>query len=335
MTSSHAPYDSAEDPVNGSAPSAMGKQPPWAVVLLCHGSQRGTTPQECSCAWESGQAGSRDGHENKNETPVWCRNCPSTPQGLQDAAGRLERELGPESARVVLSCLEFIQPHPDQAVRSLVEQGFRQVVLMPYLLGHGKHATLELDEVLADLKAQSPQAQLYMSQGLGADGRLADLVVERIQDLNHPDLNGPVPPAGQPVGRKNRPAGVLLVKAGTKTQYDDCQWMKDLGQMVENRLGPDYAVDVAQSHYGDPTMDAAAASLVESRQVSSITCVPYLFFPGLILQRNVLGGLARLEERYPEIPLAATPPLGVDDRLVSVAADRIREVWQRQAAPTK
>ena len=79
---------------------------------------------------------------------------------------------------------------------------------------------------------------------------------------------------------------------------------------------------------------SAAASLVETRQVSSITCVPYLFFPGLILQRNVLGGLARLEERYPEISLAATPPLGVDDRLVSVAADRIREVWKRQAAST-
>jgi sirohydrochlorin ferrochelatase len=335
VTSSPSSNNSAPEPVNGLATVGRGKQPPWAVVLLCHGSQRGTTPQECSCAWQAGQAGNRDGsnrdgNENVNETPGWCRNCPSTPQGLQDAAGRLERELGPESARVVLSCLEFIQPHPDQAVRSLVEQGFRQVVLMPYLLGHGKHATLELDEVLAELKAQSPQAQLYMSQGLGADGRLADLVVERIQDLNHP-----VPPAGRPATQKDRPAGVLLVKAGTKTQYDDCQWMKDLGQMVENRLGSGYAVDVAQSHYGDPTMDAAAASLVETRQVGSITCVPYLFFPGLILQRNVLGGLARLEERYPEIPMAATPPLGVDDRLVSVAADRIREVWQSQVTPTQ
>lgn len=324
MTSFPASNNSANSSTSpNAAPQPRVEQPPWAVVLLCHGSQRGTTPQECSCAWKSAD-------RDANETPDWCRNCPSTPQGLQDAAERLERELGPESARVVLSCLEFIQPHPDQAVRTLVEQGFRQVVLMPYLLGHGKHATLELDELLAELKAQSPQAQLYFSEGLGADARLADLVVERVQDLNHP-----VPPEGQPAGQENRPAGVLLVKAGTKTQYDDCQWMKDLGQMVENRLGPGYAVAVAQSHYGDPTMDDAAASLVETRQVRSITCVPYLFFPGLILQRNVLGGLARLEERYPQIPMAATPPLGVDDRLVSVAADRIREVWERQAAPTK
>ena len=325
MTSSHASNNSGKDPAHGSAAPNMDEQPPWAVVLLCHGSQRGTTPQECSCAWKSGQ----EENEDENQTPVWCRNCPSTPQGLQDAVDRLERELGPDRARVILSCLEFIQPHPDQAVQSLVEEGFRQVVLMPYLLGHGKHATLELDEVLADLKAQSPQAQLFLSEGLGADSRLADLVVERIQDLNDS-----IPSAGQPEANQDRPAGVLLVKAGTKTQYDDCQWMKDLGQMVENRLGSGYAVAVAQSHYGDPTMDDAAAALIETRQVSSITCVPYLFFPGLILQRNVLGGLARLEQRYPEIPMAATPPLGVDDRLISVAADRIREVWQVQAAPT-
>ena len=318
MTSSQASHGST----NGSEPSNHGEQPGWGVILLCHGSQRGTTPQECSCAWKSVQTEGRDA----NDKPDWCRDCPSTPQGLQDAAHRLETELTPESAKVVLSCLEFIQPHPDQAVRSLVDQGFRQVVLMPYLLGHGKHATLELDEVLEELKAQSPQAQLFLSEGLGADARLADLVVDRIRGLDHPAAS---------TRRPDRPAGVLLVKAGTKTQYDDCQWMRDLGQMVENRLGSGYAVAVAQSHYGDPTMDDAAASLVETRGVGSVTCVPYLFFPGLILRRNVLGGLARLEERYPEIPLAATPPLGVDDRLVSVAADRIRDVWQRQAAPTK
>lgn len=109
MTSSHAPNNSEREPVNGSAPPASGKQPPpkqppWAVVLLCHGSQRGTTPQECSCAWKSGQGDNRDGGDRDgNERPGWCRNCPSTPQGLQDSAERLERELGPESARVVLS----------------------------------------------------------------------------------------------------------------------------------------------------------------------------------------------------------------------------------------
>ncbi|GIT01762.1 MAG: hypothetical protein CM1200mP27_03870 [Chloroflexota bacterium] len=55
-----------------------------------------------------------------------------------------------------------------------------------------------------------------------------------------------------------------MVKAGTKTEYDDCIWLEELGQLVEAKLGENYAVAVAQSHYGDPTMDVAAAKLAET-----------------------------------------------------------------------
>ena len=122
---------------------------------------------------------------------------------------------------------------------------------------------------------------------------------------------------------------MLLVKAGTKNQYDDCLWLEELGRKVEKRLGLGYAVSVAQSHYGDPTVEAGAARLVEERGVSAMVVMPYLFFPGLILKRNILGGLDRLRLHYPNLSLAVTPPLGVDDRLVAVAADRVRQVWDR------
>ena len=285
----------------------------WGVILLCHGSQRGTSAAECSCAWET--------NENSNPSlPYWCKNCPSTPIGLKDAVSLLGIELGAANAEVILSCLEFIEPHPNEAVRILTSRGFNKLVIMPYLLGHGKHATLELDEVLEELKNQTPTADIFLSEGFGSDEKLASLVVERIQSLQSSNSYTP---------STEHPTGILLVKAGTKTQYDDCSWMVELGQIVENRLGSNYAVSIAQSHYGDPTMDAAAAHLVDKRNVGSIMCVPYIFFPGLILQRNVIGGLEKLRDEYPNIPIRVTPPLGVDSRLVSVAADRIREIWSR------
>lgn len=288
----------------------------WGVVLLAHGSQRGTSPEECACAWNADPAAAGE------SLPAWCRHCPSTPQGLGEAARRLQEELRPDQARVLLSCLEFIQPHPDQAIRLLAEEGLQQVVVMPYLLGHGKHATLELDEALGEIRAGLPQVRILLSEGLGADSRLADLVVERIADR----YDGKVPPVDSEAGNTT---GILLVKAGTKTQYDDCRWLEELGRMVENRLGLGYAVAVAQSHYGDPTMDAAGDRLVQERGANSIICVPYLFFPGMILKRNVLGGMARLQEKYPGVSLTVAPPLGVDDRVVAVAADRVRQVWDR------
>ena len=303
MTSS---VNSPDDP--GAALNPSLNSSGWGVVLIAHGSQRGTDRSECSCAWVESESGS----------PNWCLNCPSTPQGLSDAADQFQQVLGLREQQLVLSCLEFIEPIPSQAVGMLETRGFRQVVLVPFLLGSGKHATLEMEEVLEELRQVTPGVQLHLAQGLGTDPLLADLVTQRIQGMD-------CPPSFQP--GNGHTAGVVLVKAGTKTMYDDCSWLKDLGRLVEERLGSGYAVEAAQSHYGDPTMEAATELLVDQRRASSLMYVPYLFFPGIILKRNVLGSMARLQETYPEIPMAITPPLGAVGPAVAVAAGRVRAVW--------
>ena len=284
---------------------------PWGVVLVAHGSQRGATSAECSCSWGIPES----------ETPEWCLHCPSTPKGLNDATVRLQEALGEDQARVQLSCLEFIEPRPDQTIQDLAAQGLQRVVVMPYLLGQGKHVTLEMDEVLDEVRGDLPGVDLHLADVLGPDQRLADLVVERVLSLDSP------PPS------ESHTTGVLIVKAGTKNQYDDCIWLHELGSIVEADLGEGYAVAVAQSHYGDPTVETGAAQLVDDRGVSRIVVVPYVFFPGLILKRNVLGGLDRLSAKYPHIFLSVTPPLGTDDRVVQVAADRVRQVWDRAGQP--
>ena len=303
MTS--GPMDTRSTSGNGHA----SRDGLWGVVFLAHGSQRGASPAECSCFWQSGGSG----------TPEWCRHCPSTPTGLQDAADRLQISLGQDRARVVLTCLEFIEPHPDQTVHRMAEQGLSRVVVVPYLLGQGKHVTLEMDEILGALRAELPHLRLYLAESLGPDPRMADIVTERVRAQAE----------YLPARDQGKPTGVLLVKAGTKNQYDDCVWLEELGRMVEMRLGLGYAVAIAQSHYGDPTVEAGAARLVDDLGVASIIVVPYIFFPGLILKRNVLGGMDRLQKLYPGVSLAVTPPLGVDDRLVAVAADHIRRVWDQ------
>ena len=277
----------------------------WGVVLLCHGSQRGASRDECSCAWAADGA----------RFPAWCLGCPNTPVGLRQAGERLAESLGSDAEQVIVSCLEFLPPHPPEAVSILAESGVSRVVIAPYLLGNGKHATLEMDEVLEEIAAETPGVELRLAQGLGADVRIADLVQDRIAAL----------PESAMAPDDGRPIGIMLVKAGTQTRYDDCLWLKELGSWVERDLGEKYAVSVAQSHYGDPTMESAAAELVEERGVGSIICAPYLFFPGLILQRNVLGTMNKLQQAYPDIPMSVAPPLGVDDRLVQVASDRVRE----------
>ncbi|SUZ78448.1 uncharacterized protein METZ01_LOCUS31302, partial [marine metagenome] len=281
------------------------------VVLLGHGSQRGTSKAECSCSWL------------QSETPEWCQDCPSTPDGLKQAANRLRGILDLDQSQMVLSCLEFLEPFPPEAVKMLDDRGIHNVVLVPFLLGNGKHATLEMEEIIEEVRSQLPGVQLHLADGLGLDSNMADLVVQRVQELEVGD--------SAVFGQEFGPRGILLVKAGTKTEYDDCIWLEELGQLVEDRLGANYAVAVAQSHYGDPTMDAAAAKLAETRRVSSIMCVPYLFFPGIILQRNVIGGMEQIKKRYPRVAMSLTPPLGIDEKVVAITANRVRQVWSRAA----
>ncbi len=86
---------------------------------------------------------------------------------------------------------------------------------------------------------------------------------------------------------------------------------------------------IAQSHYGDPTMESAAERLVKGRRVSSLLFVPYIFFPGIILKRNVLGTMSQLQGRYPGLPMAVTPPLGAAGQAAAVAARRVQELWMQ------
>ena len=43
-----------------------------------------------------------------------------------------------------------------------------------------------------------------------------------------------------------------------------------------------------------------------------------------------MGGISKLQELYKDVPMIISPPLGVDERIVQVAADRIKTVWDNQ-----
>lgn len=252
------------------------------VILLAHGSQRGN----------------------------------DTPDGLQEMVRRLQSRLGREQAKVELACLEFIRPDLVEVVVSCVDQGLKQIIVMPFLLGQGTHTRIDLEEEIEKALEARPEAKIIASPAFGCDPSLAEIVVERVLQQTTM-LNG----------NAGSTKGVLIVKAGTRSPTEDHVWLDELGAMVEQSLGSGYAVDVAQSHFGPPTMEDATAALIEKRGASSVICVPYIFFPGLILTRNIEGGIEELAQKYPDINFAITPTLGVDDRLVELTAQRIMSVW--------
>ena len=236
-----------------------------------------------------------------------------TIDGLQEMVRRLQARLGERNARVRMACLEFIQPDLPNAVAGLVSEGCIDITVMPFLLGQGTHTTDDLEEEIARSLEISPQARIKASEVFGPDPALVEIVAERVQ-AQEISLNGK---------SDGKPTGVMLVKAGTRSAAENHSWLYKMGGMLEERLGAGYAVAVAQSHFGPPTMEEAATELVERQGVSTVTCVPYVFFPGLILTRNILGGLDTLGQKYPDVGFDVTPTLGVEEGLVELTARRV------------
>jgi sirohydrochlorin ferrochelatase len=262
---------------------------PWGVVLLAHGSQRGS----------------------------------HTIDGLRDIVGQLQSRIDSDEARVVMACLEFIEPNLVQAVCSLADEGHECIAVMPFLLGQGTHATEDLSEEISKALTERPGLLIHATPPLGAAPALIDIVVDRVKAASA-SVNG----------ASSGAKGVLMVKAGTRHEREDHQWFFEMGKRLEAKLGNGYAVDVAQSHFGEPSMESAVSRLISERGVSSVICVPYLFFPGLILTRNIEGGIDELGKSYPDVFFSITPTLGIDDRLVNLTARRITDtIVSLDAAP--
>jgi sirohydrochlorin cobaltochelatase len=229
---------------------------------------------------------------------------------------RLQIELGGSSDDVQVACLEFIKPDLAESVSALVKRGRSRITVMPFLLGKGTHLTEDLEEEIGKALKQCPGTDIRPSASLGSDPAMADIVVDRVLAQTRA-LNGAVVAS---------PRGVMLVKAGTRSEREDHQWFREFGEIVEKKLGDAFVVAVAQSHFGTPTMEEAAQQLAD-RGVTSMICVPYIFFPGVILTRNIEGGIEELKQSFSDIAFSVTDTLGIDDRLVSLTARRIQDVW--------
>ena len=269
-----------------------------------------------------------DGDNNKEDSPLrgvvvlahGSRQGSDTYDGLQRIVRRLHARLGEDRAKVVLACLEFIQPDLVQAVTGLVDEGIIDITVMPFLLGKGTHVREDLIEETKRAMSERPNARIRTASSFGCDPAMAEIVVERVL-AQAANLNG----SGFAHGKTK---GVVIVKAGTRSSEEDHSWLFELGGIVEHRLGDGYAVGVAQSHFAEPTMEGAVRELIENRGVSSITCVPYIFFPGLILARNIIGGVEQIKGRYPNIEFSIAQTIGVDDKLIEATAQKVLAVWE-------
>lgn len=82
---------------------------------------------------------------------------------------------------ITVSYMEFCEEDIAYGIKDLVEQGVTDIKIVPYFLFEGIHIRQDIPEEVGKVLENYPGVTATMGDTLGADSRLADILVDRIR----------------------------------------------------------------------------------------------------------------------------------------------------------
>lgn len=101
-------------------------------------------------------------------------------QMLEDLAGLFAGRFPDRYPIVEPAHMELAEPSIASAYARCVERGATRVVVAPFFLGPGKHWTQDIPRLTADAARAFPQTRYHVTQTLGIDDLILDLLAKRI-----------------------------------------------------------------------------------------------------------------------------------------------------------
>mgnify|MGYP002636059206 CR=1 FL=1 len=78
--------------------------------------------------------------------------------------------------------MELASPTLDEAFAACVKQGATEIVIHPYFLAPGRHSTQDIPRMAAQVAQRFPQTPYRVTDPLGVDSRIAEVILLRIQE---------------------------------------------------------------------------------------------------------------------------------------------------------
>ena len=102
---------------------------------------------------------------------------PAANAALGRVAEMAARRLG---VAVFPAHMVLAEPTLSQAFGQAVAAGARRVVVCPYFLGDGQHSGADIPDMVAEAARQHPKVDVSLSEPLGVDELLAQLIAKRV-----------------------------------------------------------------------------------------------------------------------------------------------------------
>jgi len=77
--------------------------------------------------------------------------------------------------------LEAASPTILEAMRYCIQRGARQIVVVPYFLSDGVHASIDLGDVLSEAAEVHPEVEIRVGENLGRSTMIEDVIRERVR----------------------------------------------------------------------------------------------------------------------------------------------------------
>ncbi|TYO97745.1 sirohydrochlorin chelatase [Desulfallas thermosapovorans] len=79
------------------------------------------------------------------------------------------------------AALQFNQPDLPTAIARIIDRGAERVVVVPLFLYLGLHMQRDIPEILAAQRNLYPNISISMSEHIGADPRLQEIIMDRVR----------------------------------------------------------------------------------------------------------------------------------------------------------
>ena len=241
--------------------------------------------------------------------------------------------------------LDGSRPTFDESLARCVAEGVQEVVVMPYVLGPDAFVRDQLPQLIEESQQRYPQITLRLTYTLGEHPALAELLVRRAIEADYLDSHPDIIHPRQSLADKNsqwlpmhiRHHTGLVILAYGADDHCFCEPVYTIAEYI-GRQGLYAHTQVCLIEADQSPLIDTIGELIQ-RGIWYTIVVPYFLELSRSEDEELGMVIAAARERYPDMSVLVSEPLGYDRAMLEVIGDRINEIietpyHQKQDLPT-
>jgi sirohydrochlorin ferrochelatase len=98
---------------------------------------------------------------------------------MLDDVAKLVQSLAGDRALVRYAHMELAEPTIEQGFSACVKGGATEIIVFPYMLSPGRHATADIPRMVAEAADAHPGVTFNITPAFGVHQKLAEVILER------------------------------------------------------------------------------------------------------------------------------------------------------------